>query len=103
MIDILNDNFRRPFSSHRPQKMITVFNFLRVNFSSLMTFLAFHTENLIDSPKIKNLDMMIRCIGGADYFYRYRLQPIVLIIGPITRIRPMYRYSSTTQSSYSFT
>jgi len=23
---------------------------------------------------------------GADYFYRYRLLPIVLIIGPITRM-----------------
>jgi len=29
--------------------------------------------------------MMILSIGSIDYFYRYRLQPIVLIIGPITR------------------
>ena len=29
---------------------------------------------------------MIRGIGGADYSYQYRLQPIVLIIGPITRM-----------------
>jgi len=30
--------------------------------------------------------MMIRSIGDADYSYRYRLQPIVLIIGPITHM-----------------
>jgi len=29
---------------------------------------------------------MIICIGRADYSSRYRLQPIVLIIGPITRM-----------------
>jgi len=29
---------------------------------------------------------MIRSIGGADYSYQYRLQPIVLIISPITRM-----------------
>ena len=28
--------------------------------------------------------MIICSIVGADYSYRYRLQPIVLIIGPIT-------------------
>jgi len=35
---------------------------------------------------------MIIGIGGADYFHRYRLQPIPLIIGPITSITD--RYSS---------
>jgi len=30
--------------------------------------------------------MMILSIGGADYSYRYRLQPIVLVIGPFTRM-----------------
>jgi len=29
---------------------------------------------------------MILSIGGTDYSYRYRLQPIILIIGLITRI-----------------
>jgi len=29
---------------------------------------------------------VILCIGGADYSYRYRLQAIVLIIGPPRRI-----------------
>jgi len=26
---------------------------------------------------------IIICLGGADYSCRYRLQPIILIIGPI--------------------
>ena len=34
-------------------------------------------------PKI--YEIMILCIGCADYSYQYRLQPIVLI-GPITRM-----------------
>jgi len=29
---------------------------------------------------------MIICIGRANYSYRYQLQPIVLIIGPIMRM-----------------
>jgi len=29
---------------------------------------------------------VIICIGCANYSYRYRLQPILLIIGPITRM-----------------
>ena len=48
-----------------------------------MTFLAFHTEKLIYSPKI---EITIRSIRGADYSYRYRLELIVLIIVQITRM-----------------
>jgi len=45
--------------------------------------LPFHTEMLIYSLKIKIIE---RGIGSADYSYRYQLQPIVLIIGRITRM-----------------
>jgi len=31
-------------------------------------------------------EMVILSIGGADYSYRYRLQPIILIIGAITHM-----------------
>jgi len=66
---------------------MTFFSCLHVTFSPvMMTFLAFHTERFIYSPKIKILEMMIRSISNADYSYRYRLQPIVLIINPITRM-----------------
>src|SRR6218665_1938121 len=37
-------------------------------------------------PKNKSLKIMLICIDRADYSYRYQLQPIVLVIGPITRI-----------------
>jgi len=30
--------------------------------------------------------MMVCSIGGADYSYQHRLPPIVLIIGPSTRM-----------------
>jgi len=66
-----------------------------------MTFLTFNTEKFIYSPKFTKFSMVIRSIGGADYSYRYRLQPIVLIIGLITRMadvsvqlksRPILKY-----------
>jgi len=47
-----------------------------------MTFVPFHTEKFIYSKK--TMFEMILSIGGADYSYGNRLQPIVLIIGPIT-------------------
>jgi len=31
-------------------------------------------------------EIVILSISGTDYSYRYRLQPIILIIGPITRM-----------------
>ena len=46
---------------------------------------------------------MIRSIGGADYSYRYRLQPIVLIIGPITHMADVSVYSSNHRPIHNYT
>ena len=45
-------------------------------------------------------------IDGADYSYQYRLQPIPLIIGPITSITDvsaqLYYYQSYEQHCYEY-
>ena len=59
-------------------------------FSALQCFLhliAFHAQKFIYSQHFLISEMIILSIGDADY--SYRLQPIILIIGQITRMTVM--------------